>query len=91
MFIVNVMKDFPKKVKQKRKKLGMSQRQLAESLNTHVQTISRWERGEHLPHAAHTIAILALIDTLKPPSEKRFNLGGGPIKKKPGRRNRGKK
>lgn len=37
-------------IKIRRKDKKLSQSQLAERLGTRVMTISRWERGEHLPN-----------------------------------------
>jgi len=76
------MKNFPIKLKQKRKKLGMSQGQLSSLLNVHTQTISKWERGLQAPHSGHAMAILALIDTFSSPAEKRFNRVGRPVVRK---------
>ena len=83
------MIDFPEMLKHKRKKLGMSQGQLAEAIQVHPQTISKWERGLHIPHPGHASAILLLLDNLTSPLDKRFDRGGRPARKK-GKKRHGK-
>jgi putative transcriptional regulator len=39
----------PDKIKQLRKQLGLTQTQFAGKIGVHLQTISRWERGETAP------------------------------------------
>ena len=41
--------DFSKKVKKVRKKLGLSQRELAQALSVSFATINRWENGHVIP------------------------------------------
>ena len=36
-----------------RKKMGMTQSELAEKLNASSQAVSNWERGETLPHVSY--------------------------------------
>ena len=45
-----------------RKKLGLSQEELAEKLNVSRQAISKWERGESLPDTDNLITISKLYD-----------------------------
>ena len=42
--------DFPAKVKMLRKKLNMSQEDLARALNVSFATINRWENGKTYPN-----------------------------------------
>lgn len=74
--IIKYMKEFSSELKRKRKRLGMSQAQLAQALNTHVQTLSRWERGTLKPRLA--FAVLAFLDSLEQPKEQRFGQAGRP-------------
>ncbi|WP_027643826.1 helix-turn-helix domain-containing protein [Enterocloster clostridioformis] len=41
--------EFSKKVKKVRKKLGLSQRELAQALSVSFATINRWENGHVIP------------------------------------------
>lgn len=68
--------NFGKELKKRRKKLGMSQKQLADELGIYVMTISKWERGEQEPRMPK--AILAFLDTLKPTKDGRFKRPGRP-------------
>jgi len=45
------MSDFPKRVKELRRKLTLSQHGLAGELGVTLQTVSRWERGLNAPQA----------------------------------------
>jgi putative transcriptional regulator len=40
-------------IKKERVRRGFTQRQLAQKLDTSEMTVSRWERGEHLPRPRH--------------------------------------
>ena len=64
------MASFNVTIKAARKRLGMSQSQLAEALGVTVTTISRWERGERAPHMPGLI--VKAVEALKPPADKRF-------------------
>lgn len=44
-------------VRSARQRLGVSQAQLAEALDVHPLTVSRWERGERNPPAMAELAI----------------------------------
>ena len=39
----------PEEIKTLRKKMGLNQTQFAHKIGVHLQTISRWERGEMTP------------------------------------------
>ena len=72
------MKPFESELKRERRRVGMSQPQMARALGVHWMSISRWERGVEVPRLA--AAILALARTLKPlpRGERRFGKSGRP-------------
>ncbi len=72
------MEGFATKLKSERKRLGMSQSQLAEVLDVAPLTISRWERGDVEPHVPG--AILKALSTMNALArdKRRFNRGGRP-------------
>ena len=43
-----------------RKKLGMTQRQLAEEIASTPATVARWETGQHTPRGGYLKALLEL-------------------------------
>ena len=45
------------KIREQRKKAGLSQEQLAEKLNVSRQAITKWETGKGIPDVANLIAI----------------------------------
>ena len=71
------MSNFAERVKRERKRLGMSQVQLAKALGVGWQTIHRWEHG-HPPQMPQ--AVVMLLRNLKPLPKKmqRFNKKGRP-------------
>ena len=73
------MAAFSREIKRERKRLGMSQGQLAEALGTASHTVSRWERGAAVP--AWADLVLEKVRKLRPVREKRFGIGGRPKKK----------
>ena len=52
---------FPSAVKQERKRLGLTQKELAEKIETTENTIARWERGESTPLPVFEKAILTML------------------------------
>jgi putative transcriptional regulator len=50
-------------IKLARELLGMTQAELAKRLDTHIMTISKWERGERKPSGAAAMAIKLLFNT----------------------------
>ena len=56
---MDINKEFSDKVKEIRKKLGLSQKQFGHLVGIHVQQISRYERGVDLPQARIRDKILA--------------------------------
>ena len=68
------METFAEQLKRRRRRLGMSQSQIAGALGVDVMTVSRWERGVMGP--ALPVAALALLHALKPlpKSERRFGI-----------------
>jgi transcriptional regulator with XRE-family HTH domain len=43
-----------------RKKLGITQRQLAEEIGSTPATVARWETGQHVPRGGYLKALLEL-------------------------------
>ena len=58
------MDTFADQIKKHRKRLGMSQSQLAEALEVHALTISAWEMGRQVP--SMKAAVLMMLTQLKP-------------------------
>lgn len=81
---------FRVEIKKQRKRLGMSQSQLAGVLNVIDVTISRWETGVVVPRMP--AAVLAFLKGLEPlpKEERRFNKDGRPPKKKKEKKARGR-
>lgn len=54
-------------IKQIRKKLGLSQKELAEKVEVHWRTVQNWEQGGEVPLSAYTkiCALSEQKDTLK--------------------------
>lgn len=50
-----------------RVRLGLTQRQLALILGTHIVTVSKWERGKNRPQG-RSLLILQQLDTIDTPS-----------------------
>jgi transcriptional regulator with XRE-family HTH domain len=48
-----------------RKKLGITQRQLAEEIASTPATVARWETGQHTPRGGYLKALLELEKTVK--------------------------
>jgi transcriptional regulator with XRE-family HTH domain len=51
----------PKQLRNKRKKAGMTQREIAEKLGVTVTSVARWEQGIHAIRLEHERAINELI------------------------------
>lgn len=52
--------DFSKVLRQLRAETGMTQADLAEALHINVATVSRWEKGHHVPGSTVATALLQL-------------------------------
>lgn len=57
-----IILSYAKQIKELREVLGYSQAKLAKILGVHVQTISRYERGEVIPSAEILARILVELD-----------------------------
>ena len=55
------MKEFNERLKELRKASGLTQSDLAEKLNVHLQTVSKWERGLSKPCEVHLERLVALL------------------------------
>ncbi len=55
-------KSLAEKIKQLRKKHGISQKELAAKLNMNAQTVSRWERGSTIPSAESLLMIAKYLN-----------------------------
>src|SRR5881227_3894608 len=53
--------EFPFRLKQERERLGLTQRELANKIETTETTIARWERGEVTPFPVFEKAILTML------------------------------
>lgn len=71
---------FHREINRERRRLGMSQSQLAEALGTAVHTVSRWERGVAVPEWADLV--LEKVRSLRPlkKADRRYGKGGAPRK-----------
>ena len=54
-------------IKELRKHLGLTQTEFAEKIGVHLQTVSRWERGEMIPRG---LALKALKQLAKRTAKK---------------------
>jgi predicted transcriptional regulator len=52
---------FPTQLKSERKRLGLTQKGLAEKIDTTETTIARWERGDSTPLPVFEKAILTML------------------------------
>ena len=51
------------KIKERRKELNLSQRQLADLLNVSYQQIQKWEKSERIPTAINAITLARALDS----------------------------
>ena len=58
----NIGKSSARRIKTIRKKLGMSQAQLANALSVNTNTVSRWERGDLIPPKLAELAAKYLLE-----------------------------
>ena len=56
-------------IRRLRRHAGLSQRELAEELNTRQQTISEWERGEYAPRGVAARLLSRVAEDLRYPFE----------------------
>ena len=54
-----------KVIKERRKKLGYTQQQVAEAVQTNVRTYQKWENGETTPDGYYLLRILNWLDIPK--------------------------
>lgn len=52
---------FPSKLKRERNRLGLTQKALAEKMDTTETTVARWERGDVTPLPVFEKAILTML------------------------------
>lgn len=52
---------FPSKLKRERERLGLTQKALAEKMDTTETTVARWERGDVTPLPVFEKAILTML------------------------------
>lgn len=77
------VKDIPEIISQLRKKLGLTQEELASKLDVSFTTLNRWENGKIEPHGKAKKAILKLIEESDIDSEDmEENTGAGTIKRR---------
>lgn len=57
----NPKSQFPSKLKQERNRLGLTQKGLADKMETTETTIARWERGDVTPLPVFEKAILTML------------------------------
>ena len=55
--------DLARRLKERRKKLGLSQAELAEKVDVSQPTIANWERGGHVPRQEALNRIASVLDT----------------------------
>ena len=55
----------PKQVLELRKRLELTQRELADEIGATQETVSRWETGAHLPRGANLKALRNLAEKAK--------------------------
>ena len=53
------------RLKRIRIKTGLSQKDMAEKINVRRETISRWERGSHIPQSICLIKLREVLDNLE--------------------------
>lgn len=63
--LANPPTDFPLRIYDLRKRLGISQTQLAEWLGVSFTTVNRWENGRHRPQRHHWRLITTLEEKHK--------------------------
>lgn len=66
-------------IKQWRKRIGLTQEKLADLVNVHLNTLSRWELGQREPRASEIIKLCEVLgvseaELLRDPAEKRWEV-----------------